>query len=100
MTSNTNLVEFTSLPNAVDKLISRKVASNIPQPYCQPRLNDVNQMAYAIIKEGLLDLSAREIGFLGNMTKTSGDITIRQRKWLKGLCKKHLGFDFDEALEG
>ena len=95
-----NLVPFASLPLAVEKLISREVHSGIPQAYSQPKLNEINQMSYAILKEGLFDLSARDIGFLGNMAKTGGDISAAQRKYLKDLCKKHLGFDFDEPPEG
>ena len=92
----TALVSFASLPLAVEQLVSRETSVSIPQPYSQPKLNEINQLAYAIIKEGLFDLSARDIGFLGNMAKTGGDISGRQRKWLKDLCKNHLGFDFDE----
>lgn len=97
-TESTALVPMSKLPKAVKELRTKKRLPMIPQPMTQPDLNDINQLAYAIIKEGLYDLSAKDLSFLGSMAKTSGDISKAQRKYLKDLCIRHLGYDFDEEL--
>lgn len=93
----TALIPASQISTAVKEIRTMKRIPVIPAPHTQPELNDINQLAYAILKEGLYELSAKEISFMGSMAKTAGDISKAQRKWLKDLCKKHLGYDFDEA---
>lgn len=95
--TTTALVPMSKLPKAVKDIRTKKRLPVIPQPMTQPDLNDINQLAYAIIKEGLYELSAKELSFLGSMAKTAGNISKAQRKYLQDLCVKHLGYDFDEA---
>lgn len=92
-----NLVPFSSIRGAVAEISSGDRRPVIPVSNLQPELNDINQLAYSIIKEGLYELTAKDISFLGSMAKTAGNLSVKQRKYLKDLCKRHLGYDFDEA---
>ena len=65
----------------------------------EPILNDANIAAYATLKEGLMDLTPKQVSFLGNMTK-AGSISAKQCKYLSDLFELHVGLPLNgETLD-
>lgn len=75
-----------------------KYKLDVPDADGPHELNDINLAAYAILKDALFQLSQKEAGFVGQMVRANA-VSVKQRKWLKDLFKKHIGYDFDVGPE-
>jgi len=94
----TSLVKFT--PDAIKQAVAdtedRKRIICVPGDECPLGLNDINVVAYTVLKNALFELKPKELQFVAQMARTSS-ITARQRKWLKSIAIVYVGVDIDAA---
>jgi hypothetical protein len=82
----------------VAEVTTGKYKLQVPSADGPNELNDINLAAYAILKEALFQLTQKEAGFVGQMVRTNA-VSVKQRRWLKDLFKRHIGYDFDVGYD-